>query len=45
MNSNKGDVMMLITELLRSAQFVVDAGGNKKAIVLDYTIWEELLTF
>ena len=35
---------MLITELLQSAQFVVDAGGNKKAVVLDYTIWEELLT-
>ena len=36
--------MMLITELLQSAQFVVDADANKKAVVLDYTIWEELLT-
>jgi hypothetical protein len=35
---------MSVTELLQSAQFVVDAGGNKKAVVLDYTIWEELLT-
>ena len=44
MNSNKGEIMMLIAELLQSAQFVVDAGGNKKAVVLDYSIWEELLT-
>jgi len=23
---------------------VVDAGGNKNSVVLDYSIWEELLT-
>ncbi|RMG55966.1 MAG: hypothetical protein D6723_01550 [Acidobacteria bacterium] len=35
---------MRVTELLQTAQFVVDASGNKKAVVLDYTVWEELLT-
>ena len=35
---------MSIIELLQTAQFVVDASGNKKAVVLDYTVWEELLT-
>ncbi len=35
---------MSVTELLQAAQFVVDASGNKKAVVLDCTVWEELLT-
>jgi len=35
---------MSITELLETAQFVVDGSGNKKAAVLDFAIWEELLT-
>jgi hypothetical protein len=35
---------MSVIELLQMAQFVVDANGNKKAVVLDYTVWEELLT-
>jgi hypothetical protein len=34
---------MSITELVASAQFVVDAEGNRKAVVLDLPIWEELL--
>ena len=25
------------------AQFVIDADGNRKAVVLDYVLWEELL--
>ncbi len=35
---------MSVIELLQTAQFVVDASGNKKAVVLDYAVWEELLT-
>lgn len=34
---------MTVTELLATAQFVVDADGQRKAVVFDYTIWEELL--
>jgi hypothetical protein len=36
---------MAVTELLQTAQFLVDAEGNKKSVVLDYTLWEELLTW
>jgi len=35
---------MTVTELLQTAQFLVDSNGNRKAVVLDYTIWDELLT-
>ena len=35
---------MSVTELLQAAQFLVDANGNKKAVMLDSAIWEELLT-
>ena len=35
---------MSAVEMLQTAEFVVDAQGNKKAILLDYEIWEELLT-
>lgn len=35
---------MSITELVKSAQFMVDADGTKKAVVLDMAVWEELLT-
>jgi len=35
---------MRLHELLQAAQFVVDAEGNKKAVVFDYSLWEELLT-
>jgi hypothetical protein len=34
---------MSVTELIRTVQFVVDAQGKKKAVVLDYDIWEKLL--
>ena len=30
--------------ILERAQFVVDAKGRKTAVVLDYTLWEELMT-
>jgi len=32
------------TGMLQTAEFVVDAHGNKKAILLDYKVWEDLLT-
>jgi hypothetical protein len=35
---------MSVTELLQAVEFLVDNDGNKKAAVLDYTVWEELLT-
>lgn len=35
---------MSVTELLQKAQFGVDAHGNRTAVVVDLTIWEELLT-
>ena len=34
---------MSIAELMRAAQFLVDADGNRKAVVIDYAVWEELL--
>ncbi|RME64399.1 MAG: hypothetical protein D6790_03305 [Caldilineae bacterium] len=36
--------MMSTLELLQSAEFVVDAAGNKKAVLVDYQVWEELLS-
>jgi hypothetical protein len=39
-----GRVAMSISELLQGAQFLVDAKGNKKAVVFDYALWEALLT-
>ena len=35
---------MSVPELLEKAQFVVDASGKKKLVLLDYTAWEALLT-
>ncbi len=34
---------MQINELIRKAQTIVDCDGNKRAVQLDYTTWEELL--
>jgi hypothetical protein len=34
---------MSLTELLTSAQFLIDAEGNKKAVQIDWPVWEELL--
>ena len=36
--------MMNVTDILEKAQFVVDSGGEKKLVLLDYTAWEALLT-
>lgn len=35
---------MSVSEVLQQAQFLVDAEGNKRAVVFDYSLWEELLT-
>lgn len=35
---------MGVSEVLQQAQFLVDAEGVKKAVVFDYSLWEELLT-
>ena len=35
---------MNVTDILEKAQFVVDAGGKKKSVLLDYAAWEALLT-
>ena len=34
---------MSVAELLGNPQFVVDASGDKKSVVLDYAVWQELL--
>jgi hypothetical protein len=34
---------MSVTELLQSAQFVVDADGHKKSVLVDVEVWDELL--
>jgi hypothetical protein len=34
---------MSVTELLESARFVVDAGGNRQAVQLDLETWEAVL--
>jgi hypothetical protein len=35
---------MTVTELLETAQFLINAKGERKAVVFDYQVWEELLT-
>ena len=35
---------MTVTELLKEAQFLVDGEGKKKAVLLNFSLWEELLT-
>ena len=35
---------MSVTEILQNIQFVAAVGGAKKAVLLDYSLWEELLT-
>ena len=33
---------MTVTELLETAEFLIDNDGKRKKIVFDYAIWEEL---
>ncbi|HRV95457.1 MAG TPA: hypothetical protein P5526_25085 [Anaerolineae bacterium] len=35
---------MTVTDLLQSAQFVVDANGNRQAVQFDIAQWDELIT-
>ena len=35
---------MTVTDLLQSAQFVVDADGNRQAVQFDIAQWEELVS-
>ncbi len=35
---------MGLLESLQTVQFLVDAAGNERAVVLDYPLWEQLLT-
>ena len=35
---------MSVTELIRGVQFVVDAEGRRTAAILDYALWDELVT-
>ncbi len=32
-----------VLEQLRTVQFLVDPDGSKRAVVIEYSIWEELL--
>ena len=34
-----------IHKLLETVEFVVDVEGQKKAVMLDYSIWEDLVSF
>lgn len=36
---------MSVVELLEKAQFLVDKSGHRKAILLEYNVWEALLTY
>lgn len=35
---------MSSVEILQTAEFVVDSDGNKRAVLLDYKVWEGLVT-
>ena len=35
---------MSVFEMLQHVQFLVDVSGKKKGVVLDYAVWEALLT-
>ena len=36
---------MRANELIEKAQFVTDSTGKKRAVLLDYALWEDLLEF
>jgi len=36
---------MLAFDVFDKVQFVVDAHGNRQAVLIDYRLWEALLTF
>jgi hypothetical protein len=34
---------MTTTELINSAQFIIDQEGNRKGVVLEVAVWEEIV--
>ncbi len=34
---------MTVTDLITSAQFVIDDQGHKRAVLLDFMVWEEIV--
>ena len=40
MNANEQNEL---TELIGSAQLVIDSSGEKKAVLVEYRVWEELV--
>jgi len=36
---------MYLSNMLQDVQFVVDAEGNKKAVQLDFSLWEAIVSF
>lgn len=34
---------MTVTDLTGKVEFIVDSNGNKKAVVVDFSLWEEIL--
>jgi hypothetical protein len=36
---------MYLSDMLQDVQFVVDAEGNKKAVQLDFSLWEAIVSF
>jgi len=35
---------MSVHDLIQASQFLIDADGNKKGVVLEYPLWKELVT-
>jgi hypothetical protein len=35
---------MSVAELMNSVQYLIDANGDKKAVVLELPVWEEIVT-
>jgi hypothetical protein len=40
-----GKVTVSVAELIKSAEFLVDQAGNKKAVQLDFAVWQALLAW
>ena len=43
MNANEQNELTELTELIESAQLVIDSSGEKKAVLVEYRVWEELV--
>ena len=42
--AEEGKVNSSIHNLLETVEFVVDVEGQKKAVMLDYSVWEDLVS-